>query len=632
MHMDTPHIAGLIFGKEPVTQEWLTSLWAAWGDASVPQGVSTMEPIIRRHYAQTPEAKDAYSRLACLFLDRGKELKTALRLFEQDAKAGRQTWFHTLRQAECTAALGNLDAALTMVEQVYKDHAEAVNGYAAIGRHLRKNGPLSETSYECEARDVREKRLSAGYKLNVAVLAIMDHRPEEARELIEQAYREQPSLTDGYARCAWQRFWPTKEYPHLLEWFEQDRRLDKLSPLWQLRLAQSYAESGKLDQVGALLTPLATTTWSSNSDIHLHATLLTQVGRIHEATEKMLTLYSRDNAIRDGLAGIAEKALQMGRISDALHLFQKEHEEGRLSPKVALKWARILLRTGHQDATATATAACSTDASLKPTWQAILQSHRTEPLPDIDRHVQRLFDSTDRDCREWIAYVRGQANVLRILHDFHSITRLCPSTSSIVDVGCVPPLLLSLLSDAGYTSLSALDPAADIFRGFFEDHDIQWASMGLDQPVPQHLRQSADLVCFCEVLEHLPGDLVPLIEKVCSIVKPGGLLFVTTPNLRSISGLYSLLCKHSGLASKPNETVRQQYARINTTLNYFGHLREYTTREAITLFESFDMKHEETIATPPYKHDTFTSKMIWWSERFIPSWRINQQLVFRKPA
>lgn len=192
--------------------------------------------------------------------------------------------------------------------------------------------------------------------------------------------------------------------------------------------------------------------------------------------------------------------------------------------------------------------------------------------------------------------------------------------------------MLSLLADQHYNKLTAIDPAAKAFNAFYDRYCIPWYSLRLEQPFPSELRENADLVLFCEVLEHLSGNILPLLENICSLVKPGGRLLLTTPNLRSVSGLYALFIGHSGLASKPAKTVRQQYEHINTYKHYFGHLREYTRREVITLMESLGIKHEVTATIPLYQHNTFPTKCVRLAEQILPNWRLNQQLIFRKPS
>jgi SAM-dependent methyltransferase len=63
-----------------------------------------------------------------------------------------------------------------------------------------------------------------------------------------------------------------------------------------------------------------------------------------------------------------------------------------------------------------------------------------------------------------------------------------------------------------------------------EDHTFAYDSFNLelsDYPYPE---ESFDLVLFCEILEHLVVDPLKIFAKLRRIIRPGGLLLITTPN------------------------------------------------------------------------------------------------------
>ncbi len=44
---------------------------------------------------------------------------------------------------------------------------------------------------------------------------------ETAEKHVAAAYSDKPDLKDGYARCAWQYYWPLKQYDKVIEWMEK---------------------------------------------------------------------------------------------------------------------------------------------------------------------------------------------------------------------------------------------------------------------------------------------------------------------------------------------------------------------------------------------------------------------------
>lgn len=100
-----------------------------------------------------------------------------------------------------------------------------------------------------------------------------------------------------------------------------------------------------------------------------------------------------------------------------------------------------------------------------------------------------------------------------------------------------------------------------------------------------------DTVLCCELLEHLTADPMHMMSEIHRILKPGGHLVLTTPNIGSLRAIAALLAGyHPGFFPayiKPAEAGAETDARHN---------REYTAREIYLLFHDsgFDMVRMET--------------------------------------
>lgn len=88
-----------------------------------------------------------------------------------------------------------------------------------------------------------------------------------------------------------------------------------------------------------------------------------------------------------------------------------------------------------------------------------------------------------------------------------------------------------------------------------------------------------DTVLCCELLEHLPGDPMHMMGEINRILKPGGALVLTTPNIASLRALSAALQGyHPGFFPAyihPAEEGQETEARHN---------REYAPREISLLF------------------------------------------------
>lgn len=80
-----------------------------------------------------------------------------------------------------------------------------------------------------------------------------------------------------------------------------------------------------------------------------------------------------------------------------------------------------------------------------------------------------------------------------------------------------------------------------------------------------------DLVLFCEVLEHLTHDPLPALREIHRVLKPGGGLVLTTPNVASARNLLRLF---------RGDNVHDRYSGYGP---YGRHNREYTLDEVAGL-------------------------------------------------
>lgn len=231
--------------------------------------------------------------------------------------------------------------------------------------------------------------------------------------------------------------------------------------------------------------------------------------------------------------------------------------------------------------------------------------------------------------RDWY-YQYMAVNLPRIQGDADFIAKYISCNSSVLDIGAVPPLLIELLRRRGFRKCSIADPHPEPFTEYFAEMLFSAHKIDIIKSTPDALREEFDLVCLNEVVEHLSGNLLVAIKNAADCVRSGGYLLVTTPNLRSIWGLYSLLFRSSGLASKPGASIREQYERASAQFGYFGHLREYTEFEIIALFESFNFSFYASEFQSNYIDFGKPTKYINFAERFLPKWRLFGKYLFKK--
>lgn len=137
----------------------------------------------------------------------------------------------------------------------------------------------------------------------------------------------------------------------------------------------------------------------------------------------------------------------------------------------------------------------------------------------------------------------------------------------VIDLACGDGRTTHLLRTRG-----ALVSPYDIFPESCKllDDRTQFADVGETLPIAD---ESADMVILQEVIEHLPNQLFAL-QEICRVLKPGGELFLTTPNKSSLVAKLSYLCFESEvLKGTPWGSVDGVWGSDDSgAKKYYGHL------------------------------------------------------------
>jgi len=200
---------------------------------------------------------------------------------------------------------------------------------------------------------------------------------------------------------------------------------------------------------------------------------------------------------------------------------------------------------------------------------------------DRVRMQRRLDDLGETQHRDTIRRVSAYGDEEKERHEFVRalIQRLAPRPASLVELGAAPGDQAVALARLGYT-VSAVDlgEASDewgqqvqgTMKAAFVEAGIDLLIWDLEK-IPYPIADSSfDVVLLTEVFEHLREYPARTLAEGYRILRPGGLLVLSTPNAASIENRVKLLCGKS------------VYSSLNDWLHgipHARHAREYTKSE-----------------------------------------------------
>jgi SAM-dependent methyltransferase len=105
------------------------------------------------------------------------------------------------------------------------------------------------------------------------------------------------------------------------------------------------------------------------------------------------------------------------------------------------------------------------------------------------------------------------------------------------------------------------------FDGVPEEFDIEYHSVNIEEWTFPFADGEMDVIVFGEVLEHMTNDPMHAMREISRVLKPGGLLILTTPNAVRIENVVALA---------EGRNLYDPYSRYGP---YGRHNREYTRDE-----------------------------------------------------
>jgi SAM-dependent methyltransferase len=149
---------------------------------------------------------------------------------------------------------------------------------------------------------------------------------------------------------------------------------------------------------------------------------------------------------------------------------------------------------------------------------------------------------------EWFVSSYWPENEPRVRLLLSDLARLVPRGRSVFEPGCGIGFISFLASRIGY-NLVATDAWHPADREeLFRRANVRFlaSNMNMPDPWPDLPDQTFDAVLFGEVFEHLLNHPVGVLQQIHRVLKPNGILLLTTPNPSTLANAVRvLLDRHS---------------------------------------------------------------------------------------
>lgn len=183
-------------------------------------------------------------------------------------------------------------------------------------------------------------------------------------------------------------------------------------------------------------------------------------------------------------------------------------------------------------------------------------------VPDDSAHIEW--------CRSYF-----ENHLWRFAEDLVIVDDIVPAGAEILEVGSAPPFVTAALASRG-RPVTGVDVDPSRFSNTIRELGLSVHQCDIERDVLPFEDESFEAILCNEVFEHLRINPRWTLSEIRRVLRVGGTLMLSTPNLASVRGIARLLLKGQAWAVSADPFT--EYSKLDS-LGHMGHVREYTPKE-----------------------------------------------------
>lgn len=229
-------------------------------------------------------------------------------------------------------------------------------------------------------------------------------------------------------------------------------------------------------------------------------------------------------------------------------------------------------------------------------------------MEELLRKAEKILDTLKKDADLIPTNLRGWWEEYLINHKERYLESLCLLwkegivNKKVLEIGSSPGHFTVLLKKLG-VKIEGIDIAPERFSRFWKKHRLEITKTNIEIDSFPFSASSFEVILFMEMIEHLRINPLHVIREINRVLKIGGSLFLSTPNITPLHKIRFLKGKpYQGDPVKEFEKLEK--------LGHMGHIRLYCFEEIKSFMEygGFDIIKKKYIVK---------NKSFHWKENLL---------------